>query len=54
MSGKVQATEIPNQIPEDDWVLAEELVGVDHLVGHGGGGQQPRAKRLTIKECRSV
>lgn len=34
VSGQVQATEIPHQVPEDDGVLAEELVGVDHLVGH--------------------
>lgn len=35
MRGQVQATEIPHQVPEDDGVLAEELVGVDHLVGRG-------------------
>lgn len=29
--GQVQAAEIPHQVPENDWVLAEELVGVDHL-----------------------
>lgn len=33
MSGQVQATEIPHQVPEDDGVLAKELVGVDHLDG---------------------
>lgn len=33
MRGQVQATEIPHQVPEDDGVLAEELVGVDHLEG---------------------
>lgn len=33
MSGQVQATKIPHQVPEDDGVLAKELVGVDHLEG---------------------
>ena len=33
MSGQVQAAEIPHQVPEDDGVLAQELVGVDHLDG---------------------
>ena len=31
VGGQVEATEIPHQVPEDDGVLAEELVGVDHL-----------------------
>lgn len=35
---QVQAAEIPHQVPEDDGVLAEELVGVDHLGGGDGGG----------------
>lgn len=33
MCGQVQATEIPHQVPEDDGVLAKELVCVDHLDG---------------------
>lgn len=33
MTGQVQATEIPHHVPEDDGVLTEELMGVDHLVG---------------------
>lgn len=36
MRGQVQATEIPHQVPEDDGVLAKELVGVDHLEGQDG------------------
>lgn len=36
MRGQVQSTEIPHQVPEYDGVLAEELVGVDHLVGQDG------------------
>lgn len=35
MSRQVKAPEIPHQVPEDDGVLAEKLVGVDHLVGQG-------------------
>ena len=31
--GQVQAAEIPHQVPEDDRVLAEELVCVDDLDG---------------------
>lgn len=31
--GQVQATEVTQQVPEDDGVLAEELVGVDDLQG---------------------
>lgn len=54
--GQVQAAEVPHQVPEDDGVLAEELVGVDDLqgatesqkaanalppgVGRGDGGQR--------------
>lgn len=30
---QVKAAEIQHQVPEDDGVLAEEFVGVDHLVG---------------------
>lgn len=33
VSGQVQASEIPDQVPEDDGMLAEELVGVNHLDG---------------------
>jgi len=31
VSGQVQATEVPHQVPENNWMLAEELVSVDHL-----------------------
>lgn len=31
MRGQIQAAEVPHQVPEDDGVLTEELVGVDHL-----------------------
>lgn len=31
--GQVQAAEVPHQVPEDDGVLAEELVCVDDLQG---------------------
>ncbi len=47
MRGQVKATEIPHQVPEDDGVLAEELVGVDHLGGYD------REVRIT-KEQTSV
>lgn len=33
MTGQVQSTEIPDQVIEDDGMLAKELVGVDHLDG---------------------
>ena len=38
MSGQVQATEIPHQVPEDDGVLAKELVSVYHLDGQREAG----------------
>lgn len=31
MRGQIQAVEVPHQVPEDDGVLTEELVGVDYL-----------------------
>lgn len=31
--GQVQAPEVPHQVPKDDGVLTEKLVGVDHLDG---------------------
>lgn len=31
--GQVQAPEVPHQVPKDDGVLTEELVGVNHLDG---------------------
>ena len=31
---QVQTAEIPHQVPEDDGMLAQELVGVDHLIAH--------------------
>lgn len=33
MGGQVQAAEIPHQIPENNWMLAEELVRVYNLNG---------------------
>lgn len=36
--GQVQATEVTHQVPEDDGVLAEELVGVDDLQGAAESG----------------
>lgn len=31
MRGQIQAAEVPHQVPEDDGMLTEELVGIDHL-----------------------
>lgn len=49
MRGQVQAAEVPHQVPEDDGVLAEELVGVDDL--QGAAESQPAAKGLPPCGC---
>lgn len=56
MSGQVQTTEIPHQVPEDDGVLAEELVGVDHLRRQGrevgvANEQQTSGSRVMSHSC---
>lgn len=51
MSGQVQATEVPHQVPEDDGMLAEELVGVDHLDGQREVGLREKQEPLDQESC---
>lgn len=51
VGGQVQAAEVPHQVPEDDGVLAEELVSVDDLQGatEGQDAQQACAEGSEVR-----